>query len=84
MDGYYTRSLQLPPAGTETFFLWGSRQTGKSTLLKQTYPGVFWIDLLKSEEFRRYTERPEILREELHQSGARFVVIDEIQKVPAS
>jgi len=28
----FTRSLRLPAAGTETFFLWGPRQTGKTTL----------------------------------------------------
>ncbi|MDY6823173.1 MAG: hypothetical protein SWH68_05150 [Thermodesulfobacteriota bacterium] len=32
------RELNLPAAGTETFFLWGPRQTGKSTLLRSAYP----------------------------------------------
>ena len=49
---------------SETFFLWGPRQTGKTSLLKKVFPDVPWIDLLKAEEFRRYTERPERLREE--------------------
>jgi predicted AAA+ superfamily ATPase len=80
----FTRALHLPPAGRETFFLWGPRQTGKTTLLRQTYPDALWIDLLKADEYRRYLERPELLREELT-SGARpaQVVIDEVQKVPA-
>ena len=75
----FDRSLTLPDA--ETFFLWGPRQTGKSTLLRRRYPSAPWIDLLKAEEFRRYTERPELLREEI--ANARFVIIDEVQKVPA-
>ncbi|MBS1258345.1 MAG: hypothetical protein MAG551_01403 [Candidatus Scalindua arabica] len=83
MNEYYKRKLQLPDSGDETFFLWGARQTGKSTLLKKTYPRALWIDLLKSEEYRRYIEHPEYLREEIARSGAGFVVIDEIQKVPA-
>ena len=33
----FTRGLHLPPAGRETFFLWGPRQTGKTTLLRQAY-----------------------------------------------
>jgi len=41
-----------------------------------------WIDLLKAEVLRRCATNPEILREELSQSGVRFVVVDEIQKVP--
>ena len=61
----FTRALRLPPAGRETFFLWGPRQTGKTTLLHQTYPDAVWIDLLKADEYRRYLERPELLREEL-------------------
>ena len=68
----------------ETFFLWGPRQTGKTTLLKNTFPEVPWIDLLKAEEFRRYTEHPERLREEAAMIPTpTFIVIDEIQKVPA-
>ncbi len=76
------RNLRLPPAGTETFFLWGPRQSGKSTLLRGLFPNALWIDLLKSEVLRRYATNPELLREELARSGARFVVVDEVQKAP--
>lgn len=79
----YTRALILPEAGTETFFLWGPRQAGKSTLLHTAYPDALWIDLLKSEEFRRYLQNPESLREEIAYRNASFVVVDEIQKVPS-
>ncbi|MYB09114.1 MAG: ATP-binding protein [Acidimicrobiia bacterium] len=82
----FERMLSLPESGAETFFLWGPRQAGKSTLLKQHYPDGVWVDLLKADEFRRYMARPELLREELEASGpdpCRQVVIDEIQKVPA-
>ena len=78
----FTRSLRLPAAGTETFFLWGPRQTGKTTLLRQAYPDAVWLDLLKADEFRRYLDRPELLRQELAARPAGQVVIDEIQKVP--
>ncbi|MBI4472718.1 MAG: ATP-binding protein [Acidobacteria bacterium] len=80
----FTRALRLPAPGKETFFLWGPRQTGKTTLLRQAYPDAFWIDLLKADEFRRYATHPERLREEI-QAGPRpsQVVIDETQKVPA-
>jgi predicted AAA+ superfamily ATPase len=78
----YRRQLSLPPAASETFFLWGARQSGKSCLLRQTYPAAVWIDLLKADVFRRYSTRPETLREELDQSKAPFVVVDELQKVP--
>ena len=38
MKSMFKRSLILPPSGAETFFLWGPRQAGKSTLLKHHYP----------------------------------------------
>ena len=80
------KATRLPQAGTESFFLWGPRQTGKSTLLRQTYKDARWVDLLKSEEFRRYLAHPELLREEIEATATdpnRQIVIDEIQKVPA-
>jgi predicted AAA+ superfamily ATPase len=78
------RHLTLPEPGTETFFLWGPRQTGKTTLLRQTYPKAIWIDLLKAEEFRRYLQHPEWLRTELSENTETpFIVIDEVQKLPA-
>ena len=82
----FQRRLSLPEPGAETFFLWGPRQAGKSTLLRQRYPDGVWVDLLKADDFRRYVARPELLRQELEATGpdpSRQVVIDEVQKVPA-
>lgn len=79
----FNRSLRLPKSGAETFFLWGPRQTGKTTLLKAAYPDALWIDLLKADEYRRYLQNPELLRAEIAaQKAFRQVVIDEVQKVP--
>ncbi len=82
----FNRSLELPPPGVESFFLWGPRQIGKTTLLRHVYPDAEWIDLLRSEEYRRYLARPELLRQEIEASDLAAdaqIVIDEIQKVPA-
>ena len=86
----FQRQLKLPPPGEESFFLWGPRQTGKTTLLRQRYPQAWWIDLLKADEYRRYMANPEYLRQEIEakqKAGVSFsgvqVVIDEIQKAPA-
>lgn len=79
----YKRELTLPPAGKSTFFLWGARQTGKSTLLRTYYPDCKWINLLHADEFRRYSTEPELLRQELEFKPSAMVVIDEVQKVPS-
>lgn len=80
----FRRALRLPTRSSDTFFLWGPRQTGKSSLLRETYPAAIWIDLLRTDDFVRYRLRPAMLREELlDASPSRIVVIDEVQKVPA-
>src|SRR5262245_31962847 len=83
LNTMFRRLVRLPERPRESFFLWGPRHTGKSTLLKELYPQARRIDLAKTEEFVRYGEKPTLLREELEE-GPRppVVVVDEIQKVP--
>jgi len=79
----FERALRLPTVPRETFFLWGPRQTGKSSLLRSTYPDALHYDLLRTDLFLRLTERPSLLREELLAlEKPTLVVLDEIQKVP--
>jgi predicted AAA+ superfamily ATPase len=72
----------------ETCFLWGPRQTGKTTLLKMNYPEIRRYDMLLSDVFERVSRNPVGFREEClnlyHENSSRsqMVIIDEIQKVP--
>lgn len=71
-------------ADKESLFLWGARQTGKSTLLKALYPDSLWFDLLQTDVFARLQRNPSQLREIIVASQPKApVVIDEIQKIPA-
>ncbi len=80
----FQRTLRLPPPGKETFFLWGPRQTGKTTLLRDAYGSQMWIDLLKTNEYRLFLQSPHLLRQQLAAAPAtKQVVIDEVQRVPA-
>lgn len=82
----FKRLQRFPHRGKESCFLWGARQTGKSTLLKHLFPHSVRYDLLLSDEFERLNRRPSILREELLanlKSIKTPVIIDEVQKVPA-
>lgn len=80
----YKRKQILAGKGRESCFLWGARQTGKSTLLKSLFPHSPRYDLLLSDEYGRLIRRPSLLREELLAAppGSKPVVIDEVQKIP--
>lgn len=74
----------LEEAREESVFLWGARQTGKSTLLKKLFPDAPYYDLLKSDEYTRLSMRPSLLREECDMlDEGELVIIDEVQKIPA-
>jgi len=79
------RILDISGAADETAFLWGPRQTGKSTLLKDRFPEARLYDLLLSDVYRRLVSRPALLREEIAAGAASRgtpVIIDEVQKIP--
>lgn len=75
-----------------SFFLFGPRQCGKSTLIESwlVQAGLastsFQVDLLKSDLFLKYSKDPALFREEvLHRvsaGGTTTVFVDEIQKIP--
>ena len=69
-------------------FLWGARQTGKSTLLRQLFPDARRYDLLLADTYRRLLGNPSLIRQECesenltHKTQKFPIIIDEIQKVP--
>lgn len=64
-----------------SFFLFGARGTGKTTLIRNTLPSLPRYDLLHAPTFAALSRRPELIGEE-HTDPAVPVVIDEIQKLP--
>ncbi len=64
-----------------SLFLFGPRQTGKSTLLRTLFPQAKFYDLLEADTFRELSAAPEIIRQRLRPEE-RLVIIDEIQKLP--
>ncbi|MBQ7524236.1 MAG: ATP-binding protein [Alphaproteobacteria bacterium] len=79
----FTRYYQLEEDLETSVFLFGARQTGKTTLLLQQFPKAVYIDLLDSVTLRKFTERPETLYEMYKDSDSRtIIIIDEIQQVP--
>jgi predicted AAA+ superfamily ATPase len=79
----FLRKQILQDSSNESLFLWGARQTGKSTLLKQLFPHAIWFDLLLSDVYERLLRNPALLRETvLANTQLSTVIIDEIQRIP--
>jgi len=79
----YRRTLRIHLAGHNAAFLWGPRQVGKTTLLRQQFPRATRYDLLDSDVRTRLLLRPSLLREEVLARRDRLVIVDEVQRVPA-
>ncbi len=79
----YKRALDLrETVRHKSIFLFGPRQTGKSTLVRETFPDAAYYDLLEADTFRELSARPEYLRQTL-KAEQSIVVVDEVQKLPA-
>ncbi|MBK9736405.1 MAG: ATP-binding protein [Saprospiraceae bacterium] len=79
----YNRNQVFIGSEEQSLFLWGVRQTGKSTLLKQMFSNAMVFDLLKNDVLRRLARRPEEFREAvLADDHTQTIIIDEIQKIP--
>ena len=66
-----------------SFFLFGPRGTGKSTLIRASWPDALVFDLLDPRLCRRLAARPEELAQRIRGAApVSVVVIDEVQRVP--
>jgi len=79
----YIRKQIFEGLNNESAFLWGARQTGKSTLLKYLFPNSLYFDLLLNNEFMRFQTNPSLLREIIEKTNFQQpVIINEIQRIP--
>ena len=78
---YIDRKLDIGQVLAEkSVFLFGPRQCGKSSLIRETIHSAYYFDLLKSDTFLRLSQNPLYLEQT---GGAdKPMVIDEIQKLP--
>ena len=78
------RQLQLAPLlAKKSFFLFGPRATGKTTLVRQQLAKkAFIIDLLDSRYFLRLSSAPHELESLIAATPADIIVIDEIHRIP--
>ncbi|MBN1308558.1 MAG: ATP-binding protein [Chitinispirillaceae bacterium] len=81
----FHRILDVDKNIKKSIFLFGPRQTGKTSLLKERFHGAPYFDLLQSGLFLQFSMHPESFRQEcLHaiEKHRSPLIIDEIQKLP--
>ena len=84
MTAKIKRDLQLlPRLSGKSLFLFGPRATGKTSLIREQLENdVLIVDLLKSQFFLPLSQNPNELAAMIRAASPKFVVIDEIQKLP--
>jgi predicted AAA+ superfamily ATPase len=83
MSDYLKRILDLKrPTEDKSCFLFGPRQTGKSSLIEHELPNSVVIDLLDDEIFLRLQQNPKDLVGYIADTS-KLVVLDEIQRIPS-
>lgn len=83
MPIYLERKIGLKDlALKKSLFLFGPRSTGKSMVLKRTFPDSQVINLLDSELFLNFSVAPHQLESYLEKMKSGPIIIDEVQRVP--
>ena len=79
---YIERALDLPSLlQKKSHFLFGPRQTGKTSLIRHSLKGVRSYDLLDTSVYLALSQNPGRIAQEID-SRDEIVVIDEIQRLP--
>lgn len=82
MTDFIERKINLlEELKTKSIFLFGPRQTGKSSIIQKTLGKHKIYNLLKSDVFTALGHSPQQIREELTKND-KIIIIDEIQKLP--
>lgn len=71
------------PPSSKSFFLFGPRGTGKSTWVRERFADAVYLDLLDSSLYTALLAEPSRLPQFLPRDFHGWVVIDEVQRIPA-
>ena len=77
----YDRMITFPKS--HSFFLFGVRGSGKTSLLKKTFPKAYYIDLLNEKTYQNYLANTgQFYQEASSQAKGSLIIVDEIQRMP--
>ncbi len=79
----FKRLLGDPLDAGRSFFLFGPRGTGKTTWLRRRLPEAPFINLLQSDFYGPLSAEPGRIRTLVPRGHQGWVVIDEVQRIPA-
>src|SRR3990167_2864287 len=79
----YHRILTLPEHGRHSILLLGPRGTGKTSWLKKQIQNPVYFDLLETALYRDLLATPGLLSKMIPPHCQQWIVLDEIQKIPA-
>src|SRR3990167_1709893 len=79
----YTRLLALNPDSRHSIFLFGPRGTGKTSWLINKLTKSLYYDLLDDGQYTDFLARPTRLGDQIPDGFDGWIIIDEIQRVPA-
>lgn len=79
----FERLLHINPNSKHSVLMFGPRGTGKTSWLKQHFKDALYFDLLNDKTYTEFSAYPTRLSERIPQAYSNWVIIDEVQKVPA-
>jgi uncharacterized protein len=79
----YNRLFNLDNNSNESFFIFGPRGVGKTSWLIKNFPKAIRFDLLKDSTYTKLLGNPSSLEDYIPSDYKDWIIIDEIQKIPA-
>jgi uncharacterized protein len=83
---YYDGLQEISLLPGQSAFLWGPRQTGKSTLLRKLFPKSAYFDFLYRELVQMLNVQTSLIKELVEalnpEQKKHPIIINEVQKVP--
>jgi predicted AAA+ superfamily ATPase len=79
----YKRLLNIPEDRRKSFFLFGPRGTGKTFWVRHTFKEHLYLDLLDADVYLPLRAQPKRLSHFIPKGYQGWIIIDEVQKIPA-